>query len=165
MRKEGERLGRRFNRRRRETVILFFFFPLFTDRRARSNGFSLSRGELSNPSRRSVRPPACDLNVLRDARSARIPLHFLTIRHWRLIKSECRRVLSHSCRVAGNLSPLTRRHLVTWPVPASPTSAAPACHVERNRSPLRWVRYGRGAGLVGKQRCGGEDGGRPHRVK
>lgn len=46
----------------------------------------------------------------------------------------------------------------------SPTSAAPACHVEPNRSPLRPERNGRGAGLVVKQRCSGADGDL-HRVK
>lgn len=84
----------------------------------------------------------------RDARSARIPLHFLTIRHWWLIRSECRRVRSRSHPVAGTLptSAAPSDHVTRT---GSPTSAAPACHVERNRSPTAaravrpWRRFSR----------------------
>jgi len=46
------------------------------------------------------RPPAVDLNVQQAARSARIPLNYLTIRHCQLIKSECRRVRLYDRRAA-----------------------------------------------------------------
>lgn len=164
MRKRGKRgVGRRFDRRRREreTCSVSFFpsllFP-FTDRHAGATTVSLLSPERRTPGLAGQSCLRADLNVLRDARSARIPLHFLTIRHWRLIRSECRRarrVWSHSCPVAGRppphwpgatrsrdpyrQPPPTRRQSVTW---------------NGNRSPPRALRearipgtgYGRGAG-------------------
>lgn len=82
----------------------------------------------------SVRLPAVNLNVLRGARSA-IPLHYLTIRHCQLIRSECRRVSLYDRLAVPVLLPPARRQLITWPLLVSPTGAAPACHVKRNCPP------------------------------
>lgn len=94
------------------------------------------------PDLRSVRLPAVDLNVLCDARSARIPLHFLTNRHRRLIRSKCRPVSPRGC-LEARLAPPARRQRVTWnltaPLPSARSRGAGSVGEDRRWREGGWV--------------------------
>lgn len=133
MRKEGERRAGALIGAGENGDSLFFFFFLQTDARG-NNGFPLSE------CRTQVRLPALRFKCPARCQERRGSLSTFS-------RSDTGDLSGQNAGESGRatapyrsraLSPLTRRHSShVIRTGTLPTSAAPACHVERNRSPPR----------------------------